>query len=140
MAEKYCLCVDCLTVTRGGVKRTYARGDDVSELPSGVLGPLVRLQKVSPTPPPTPTVGPEIEVEPAVVPSAPEADWRDAPVASLGLSVHVEEALLAANLQTVREVIAYGAENGGSLVSLKGIGAASERAIQEAIEAIIPKE
>lgn len=138
----YYLAIDTILITSGGVQRRFNRGDELVDVSEGVMGPLIRLQRVKTEPPPAPPIV-AAELEPQVDESStsePAADWREATVASLDLPHNVLEALAEAGLVTVADVLKYGAEHDGSIQSLKGIGAASERAVQEAIASIAPKE
>jgi len=65
-------------------------------------------------------------------------DWLETSVDELDLPANVVEALVAAELLTIKSVLAYGREH-GSLAELDGIGPASEKKIQEAIVARQPK-
>lgn len=130
----YYLAIDTILITSGGVQRRFNRGDELVDVSEGVLGPLIRLQRATESLPPPPPVTPAPE------PVPPAVDWKATPVASLDLPHNVQESLSEAGLATIADVLKYGAEHDGSIQSLKGIGAASERTIQEAISAIAPKE
>lgn len=102
--------------------RTINEGDlvDLDEIPHGSRESLLAQQWLAP---PAPS-----EEEQAT-------DWQATPIVDLGLDGKVVEALAAASLTTVADVIRYGAEN-GDLQTIAGIGQASEVKIQAAIEAI----
>lgn len=137
----YYLAIDTILITSGGVQRRFNRGDELVDVSEGVMGPLIRLQRVTTEPPPAPPIAPA-ESEPEVQESetSTPADWRETTIASLDLPHNIQEALAEAGLVTVADVLKYGAEHDGSIQSLRGIGAASERAVQEAIALIAPKE
>lgn len=135
----YYLAIDTILITEGGVQRRFNRGEELVDVSEGVMEPLIRLQRVTAEPPPSRPIVPA-EAEPHVENFATSADWRDATVESLDLPRNVQESLAEANLVTVADVLKYGAEHDGSIQSLNGIGVASERAVQEAIAKIAPKE
>ena len=138
----YYLAIDTILITSGGVQRRFNRGDELVDVPDGVMGPLIRLQRVTTELPPAPPIVPA-DPEPVEVQesgTSTGSDWRETAMASLDLPHNVQESLAEAGLATVADVLKYGAEHNGSIQSLKGIGAASERAIQEAIASIAPKE
>lgn len=129
----YVLAIDTILVDSDEVdakgnpkKRRYVRGDDVSNVRPDQLASMVRLhQAVEFEPPVVETIAPVVE----------PADWKQTPVASLDVSAHVQGVFAAAGLTTVADVLAYGAAN-GTLTKLSGLGAASEAAVQRAIEKV----
>lgn len=66
----------------------------------------------------------------------PRPEAMQLPVTELGLDAQTVESLQAANLQTVEDVLRYGAENDGSLQGLDGIGERKEQNIRSAIEKV----
>jgi hypothetical protein len=108
---------------------------DTDQLPQGCVKSMVRLKQL---------VDPEdweAMIEPNEVPVVDESpvDWLETSVDELDLPANVVEALVTAELLTIKGVLAYGQEH-GSLDELDGIGPASEKKIQEAIVARQPKQ
>lgn len=123
------------------IKVRYSRGEDVSNIRPDQLASLLRLHHAIEF---TPEVvqAPAAEVPAAITPpvvettaAAPPVEWQKTLVADLNVNDGVKLAIGTAGLATVEDVLRYGAEN-QTLTKITGIGAASEAAIQRAIEAL----
>lgn len=68
---------------------------------------------------------------------APVADWKQTPLAELKLPGETKDALAAAKLVTVEDALRYGAEQ-KTLTTIKGVDAATEKEIQQAIANVHP--
>jgi hypothetical protein len=69
---------------------------------------------------------------------APEGDaWLGTPIADLKLPEAAADAIAAAGLATVGDLVAYGADNGDSLQQIEGIGPKFEKLIRESIVELI---
>lgn len=128
---------------RGDERVEVFEGQPCPAISDGRLAPMLRLGWVVPTAeyeadPHSEPDTPEPTDEPETAePSEPKAgDWKQTPVDQLGLSDEITQRLLAAELVVVADVLAYGAAN-KSLTKLKGIGEASEKAIQQAIGKLV---
>jgi len=123
-----------LAITVDGEPYEVGQEVEIDSLPAGCVKSLLRLQQL---------VDPEVWAAmnaPREVPVVVESpvDWLETSVDELDLPANVVEALVAAELLTIKSVLAYGREH-GSLAELDGIGPASEKKIQEAIVARQPK-
>lgn len=124
MATKYRLAVDRVLVDRGDHAEQYVRGDALDTVPESTIVNMVRVGQAVP----------ESDYQaPAADANLGSAEWLDTPTGALGLSGPAFKVLNAANLRTVRDVLAYGAKH-GSLTEIKGVGQATEVEVQAAIE------
>lgn len=64
-------------------------------------------------------------------------NWRELPVAAIATQPNVLAALAEAKLATVGDVVKYGADHGGKLSTLKGIGEKTAADLQQAIQALV---
>ena len=112
------LCVDM-----GDHTDRYVRGDELAIVPAGSLESMLRLRQIGETPPGTVTV-------------EPPGDPRQAAIGELDISDKAKQALLAAGLNTVADVLAYGEQNAG-LTEIEGVGEATEESIKAAIESLL---
>ncbi|RQV98636.1 hypothetical protein EH220_03015 [bacterium] len=150
MEDELFINVDSILVDMGDHNVRYKRGDPVIGIPAGALESLVRTRKAVP----------RSEVEPAFeerdpgaeIPMAqetqlefdatepnrnPSPGWRETLVSALGLSLSIVKALHNAGIQTVNDVIEYGAQDPEHTVtSIPKIGKTAEEKIKAAIEKI----
>ena len=141
MSESYYLSCDTILVDKGDYSKRFWRGDELVDVPGGTLESLIRLGRA--------ISAEEMEALQAVIPAEEQgeasADGNDAVVAPPWLQFKVENLLLQesivnaldkAGIDTVAKLMQYGVDHKGSLVSIKGIGAASEKEIRDAIVAL----
>lgn len=132
----YRLNIDSISVASGGVGKQYKRGDHLDDVRPGVLDTMIRLGQAVPE-------SEFIEVPKEVTePMAPKPERRLAPdpwkltvVSSLVVNKKVKAALAAVGLETVADILAFGAGH-GTLTTIDGINESAEKAIQDAIEKI----
>lgn len=136
MPEELFLNCDSIMVDRGDHHECFHRGDSLEGVPAGTIDPLVRLGLA--------VVKSDMDIPPPEVPEAEEVEevkpgppnWMQSPIEILKLPKPVEKALAKTGIEIVGDIIRYGAEHGGSLTSIKGVGVACEKDIREALMAI----
>lgn len=113
-----------IVVDLGDISRTFRRGDPLVGVPAGTLESMVRLRQAVAEPP---------EPEEQVMPSGPTTDWRLRPLTDLEIDAKTLKHLAEAGLAVIGDLLRHGAEH-GDLQGIKGIGEATERVIQAAVE------
>lgn len=143
MKQKYFLNRDTILIDRGDHCVRFNRGDELKNVPDGSLASMLRLGWA--------VTKDRLEdvLEPAAVESSEEVEdppkefltpaWKETPIADLGLPPNIVKTLNRAHLETVADILDYGASH-KSLASIKGIGETSEVEIQNSILALRSKQ
>lgn len=138
MSERYRLNIQSIQVTRAGEKKVYRRGELLDDVRPSILEQMVRVGQAVPdsdySEAPPELVKEPLQEQPETHPESP-LHWQTTLVADLELSDQVKTALANAGLNTVADILAFG-EAHETLVKINGIGEASEKAVQAAIEKI----
>lgn len=128
--ESYRVAISRIRIDRGDHHEELERGDSCDDIPAGTLETMLRLGQAVPES--------QFEELEATADEDPVSDWQSTPVDEMGLSSAAVEALSTAGLQNAGELAAFGAENNG-LSSIKGIGEATEKEIQESLKTLASK-
>ena len=124
-AAQYVVALPKVRIDLGDHHEELIRGDSCESVPEDTLDTMIRLGQAVPSE----------ELEPDEAMEEPEVatDWQQTMVSDMGLPERVVHAVEVAGLETVRDVLQFGAEH-GDLTDLQGIGEASDRQIKEAIQ------